>query len=81
MRDVRETRNKHNTIITVEPDRIEEDEKTEDRERKETGDGDKIDSKDEGDQNRWQQISQEATGTIPTGLIDFLRLKIQGQRE
>ena len=67
------------TIITDEPDRIEKEERTGDTEGKETEEGDKVDSKDEGDQNRGQQISQKATGNIPTELIDLRAVQVQGQ--
>lgn len=58
-------------IIADEPDKIEEEVRTVDTEGRKTEEGDNVDSKDEGDQNRGKQISQEATGNIPTELIDL----------
>lgn len=50
-------------------DRIEEEERAGDREGKETEDGDKLDSTKP--QNRGWQLSQGATGNIPTEHTDL----------
>lgn len=60
--------NKHNTFLTDDPDKIEEEEWTGDRERWTTGEQGKIVSKDEGNQTRGQRISQEASRNILTEL-------------
>ncbi|XP_035510164.1 uncharacterized protein LOC118322559 [Morone saxatilis] len=65
------------TVITDGSDRREEEETTGATEGKETEEEDIIHSKDEGVQNRGQQISQDATGNVPTPLSHLSIVEVE----
>ncbi|XP_051275753.1 NLR family CARD domain-containing protein 3 isoform X2 [Dicentrarchus labrax] len=65
------------TVITDGSDSREEEERTGATEGKETEEEDKIHSKDEGVQNRGQQISQDATGNVPTPLSHLPTVEVE----